>query len=257
MIIKDIYKTKEVINIENKHIRWTGEEIEKFISMYPTAPLEVLEEEFHLKRSSLNSAAHRYGVKRKRQNPAYTEDIYHNFYNEYENEFIKNNYLDMSDEEIAEVLGRSRISVKNHRNEMGLHRVQKNKISYDNTAIYVRRHNVDWKMASMKNCGFKCIISGERFDEIHHLVSLNIILKSVYNKMSFDLKTFDINKITEEKRQAFLNEFYIEQAKYPLGVCLKKDIHMQFHNVYGYGDNTVEQFYEFIKDFYPNINLNI
>ena len=243
--------------IETKHIKWTGEEIEKFISMYPTAPLDILEKEFHLKKTSLHSAAHRYGVHRIRQFKESAEDIYHNFYTEHENEFIKNNYLVMSDETMAEALGRSRQSVKNHRNEMGLHRVQKRNTAYENTSIYIRRHNVEWKKNSMKNCNFKCVLSGDRFDEIHHLVSLNTILESTYNKLSIDPELFDINKIEEDNKIQFLEEFYKEQSKYPLGVCLRKDIHMHFHNIYKYGDNTVEQFYEFAKEFYPGVKLNI
>lgn len=32
---------------------------------------------------------------------------------------------------------------------------------------------------------------------------------------------------------------------------------MQLHNIYGYGNNTKEQFDEFVNKFYPNITFNI
>ena len=162
----------------------------------------------------------------------------------------------MSDDEMANILGRSKSSIKNHRVLMGIYRTQKGSINYENVAIYVRRHNKQWKQDSMVNCSFRCIVTGERFDEIHHLVSLNTILNNVYTKLNIDKEAFDINATDEQHRHSFMQAVYEEQTKYPLGVCLCKDVHCQFHNQYGYGDNTIEQFEEFLHINYPGIQLN-
>ena len=38
-------------------------------------------------------------------------------------------------------------------------------------------------------------------------------------------------------------------SNYPLGVCVRKDIHDLFHNIYGSGGNTEEQWNKFYEDF--------
>ena len=88
------------------------------------------------------------------------------YYSEQEEAFILNNYQNMSDDEMANILGRSKSSIKNHRSLMGIYRTQRGNINYENVAIYVRRHNKQWKHDSMINCSFRCVVTGERFDEI-------------------------------------------------------------------------------------------
>ena len=39
---------------------------------------------------------------------------------------------------------------------------------------------------------------------------------------------------------------------HPLGVCLRRDIHIEFHRIYGNGHNTKEQFDEFVKNYKNN-----
>ena len=179
------------------------------------------------------------------------------YYSQEEEDFIKNNYRNMSDEEMGSILGRSKSSIKNHRALMGIYRMQKENTNYENVNIYVRRHNQQWKKDSMVNCGFSCIVTNDRFDEIHHLVSLNIILQNVYSYLNINKDTFDINSLSNKEKDYFMECVYKEQSKYPLGICLKKNIHCQFHNQYGYGDNTIEQFEEFLHTNYPNIKLNL
>ena len=46
-----------------------------------------------------------------------------------------------------------------------------------------------------------------------------------------------------------LNCFREIQSTYPLGICLTKEIYYLFHSIYGYGNNTEEQWNEFVENF--------
>lgn len=246
--IGSIHSRLEQIS-DSKRQYWSAEEDNLLRSVYEIWPLDDTVELFpNRTRHAIIARAIKLNLH------AYVDTKY---YSEQEEEFILNNYQNMSDDEMASILGRSKSSIKNHRALMGIYRTQRGNINYENVAIYVRRHNKQWKQDSMINCSFRCIVTGKRFDEIHHLVSLNTILNNVYSKLGIDKETFDINTLDEQQRDGFMRVVYEEQSKYPLGVCLCKDIHCQFHNQYGYGDNTILQFEEFLQTNYPNIKLYI
>ena len=223
---------------------WSTEEDDILKALYNTMPAQEIADILgNRSRNAVVTHAITLGLKGYKPYHEYTNDEY---------EFIKRNYQIMSDQEIADILGHPRASVKNHRNKIGYHRTDRTKTKYDDTSIYVRRHNKEWKMKSIRQCGFKCVLSDGRFSDIHHLVSMNTILKDTYDKLGIDGEVFDINVLCQKDRDDFLNAYYEEQSKHPLGVCLDHNIHMHFHMEYGYGDNTPEQFYEFVERFYPS-----
>lgn len=79
-----------------------------------------------------------------------------------------------------------------------------------------------WALEVKKIYNFQCFLTGTSDDlQSHHLEG--------WSK-------------SEEKRYDVSN-----------GVCLAKPVHKQFHNIYGLGDNTTEQFEQFILDFYPHV----
>ena len=123
--------------------------------------------------------------------------------------------------------------------------------SFDKAGVivnFIRRNNSDWKKNSMVDCGYKCVLSGERFDEIHHLYGFNLILEETFETMQINIKS-DINDYTHDEMMDILKCFREIQSKYPLGVCLTKEIHNLFHSQYGYGNNTIEQWNEFVNNY--------
>jgi hypothetical protein len=114
------------------------------------------------------------------------------------------------------------------------------------TGIYphLRNHILDWKKESMKQSGFKCVITGKRFDDIHHLHGFDLILKEALNNLCINYK--DLSKdYSEEELNKLTDEVNLLHEKYGAGICLISCVHTLFHNLYKCGNNTKEQFEEF------------
>ena len=112
------------------------------------------------------------------------------------------------------------------------------------TRKYLRRKMYDWKKQSMMACNYKCDITGNRFDDIHHLYGFDKILQEVLENTKVELKEI-ISEYTNEELLMLEEECVKLHEKYGLGVCLTREMHELFHKEYGYGNNTPEQYYEF------------
>lgn len=168
-------------------------------------------------------------------------------YSKEESQFIIDNWKTMSDEEMERYLHKLPRSVKGKRLSLGLFRT-KEESSYNDLSEYVRKNNLEWKAKSMIHCGYKCVLTGKRFDDIHHIYGLNLILNETLNELHIAIKE-SINDYTDKELKNILDNFRLKQSEYPVGVCLSKNVHMLFHNTYGYGNNTQDQWDEFVKDF--------
>ena len=95
----------------------------------------------------------------------------------------------------------------------------------------------------------KCILTKERTHSlvVHHLKSFNTIL---------DEASYNTGIPVLQKLADYENEEYIQLTNEVIrlhdvnnGVTLTKEIHDLFHEIYGRGDNTPEQFKEFTRRF--------
>lgn len=161
-------------------------------------------------------------------------------------EFIKNNWKAMNDEEIGNILNRTKHAICDKRCQLGLLRVSEES-SYNNLSEFVRRNNIEWKKDSMENSNYKCMFTQERFDDIHHVYGLNLILNEVLLHLNIEIKD-KIEDYSNNELESILYTFRLFQSKYPLGVCLKKEIHNEFHSLYGFGNNTIDQWHEFVNN---------
>ena len=121
---------------------------------------------------------------------------------------------------------------------------------------YLRSSLLKWKRDSMKNCNYKCIITGDRFEDIHHLYSFSNILFESLNELNFQLYK-DINNYTITELKILEKKVLEVHYRYPLGVCITNNIHKLFHLIYGRVNNTPEQWEEFVsKKLYQEVINN-
>lgn len=110
--------------------------------------------------------------------------------------------------------------------------------------VHLRRFIKPWKDDSMKDCNYKCIVTGGKFDNVHHLFNFSFILEETVKIVNLPVYE-QINKYTNEELKLIEDTCMNLHYEYGLGVCLRKDIHKLFHDLYGYTNNNLEQFEEF------------
>lgn len=102
-----------------------------------------------------------------------------------------------------------------------------------------------WKIDSMEACGYKCVITGERFDVIHHIVPFYDILAEVFDELGIDMRN-KIGDYSEEEFELIVEKMLEVHYRYPLGACLKREYHLEFHDIYGYIGATEDNFKEYL-----------
>jgi len=115
---------------------------------------------------------------------------------------------------------------------------------------FLRRSLLQWKNDSIINCNYKCVLSGDRFNDIHHLYSFESIIKDTLLETNLELKS-NISHYSQDELLLLSDKCLEIHYRHPLGVCLKQNIHILFHNLYGYKNNNEKQFEEF-KQRYNN-----
>jgi len=111
---------------------------------------------------------------------------------------------------------------------------------------HLRMSIMPWKRDSKKYCNYKCVITGERFDIVHHLYGFDLILDETMRLENLPVYE-NITDYTADEMKRLEKRCLDLHYKYGFGVCLTKDMHKKFHAIYNYGKNTPEQFEEFLR----------
>jgi DNA-directed RNA polymerase subunit RPC12/RpoP len=114
---------------------------------------------------------------------------------------------------------------------------------------FLRENITEWKEDSMIFCNYKCVLTGDYFDNIHHLTPFKDIVYEAMNLLELEIKQ-NIMDYTEDTRKQIINEVKDLHIKYGCGLCLCKEIHKLFHDTYNYTNFSKEDFSEFIKRYF-------
>ena len=119
------------------------------------------------------------------------------------------------------------------------------------SALYqeLRRNLKQWKIDSVENSNYVSLLTGKRFNDIHHLYSFDNIVKDTLSETRLPLYD-DISFYSDEEIKLLVDKCLEIHYRHPLGVCLEERYHAKFHEEFGYGGNTEEQFYEFLDNYY-------
>ena len=111
--------------------------------------------------------------------------------------------------------------------------------------IYLRDYIKPWKKYSMKYSNYKSVISEKPFKHIHHVnKNFSEILELTFKISNIEIKE-TIVEYTSEELEKLEKICLMLHYLFGPGVCLTEEEHKLFHKIYGYGNNTKEQFEEF------------
>ncbi len=235
---------------KSKH--WTEDEEKILIENYPIKTIDEISKLLpNRSRNGIMGKAKSMGLK----NFAYLSQKY----SLEQKQFIADNFQKLTDEEMAVILGKSIFGIQTQRQKMGLYVIAKGYTGYENLAKLLRGHIQQWKIKSMESCNYQCVITGSKDFDIHHIYSFNQIFREameyVENKYNI-ICSNEISDYTEDQLNIIIKAFQDIHSKYPLGVCIRSDIHALFHKIYGSGSNTQSQWDRFMNDLNSGIYKN-
>lgn len=233
----------------SKSRNWTKSEIDIMYKYYPNEPVdEVVKRLPKRSRTSVISKAMGLGIK------SYSTILYQ-WTNE-EKDYLSKNWKNMSDNQLSNVLKKDVRAIKDKRLDMGFVRCNHyNKATYDNLSKFLRGNIGSWKSESMEQCNYMCILTQSKDFAIHHLYSFSQIVSQTIEDNNIELKE-KFNEYTKEELIYILEKFIELHNQYPLGVCVRKDIHDLFHRIYG-TTTTPEMWNDFVNNYKKgNIQIN-
>lgn len=226
----------------SKDDSWTGEENDILKNNYGLMPLDdVCKLLPNRSKEAIICHAKIFGIK----------GYYYNEYkwNKEQDEYLINNWEEQSDEEIGKVLGKKRMAIKTRRNYLGLYRCRKDHANYENINKLLRGQIYVWKKDSIEACDYKCVLTGSKDFQVHHLYPMCRIIDDMCNNPDYTLPDKELEDCSNDEILYIIECFKKEHDKQPLGVCVRKDIHELYHKLYGKYSNSINQWNRFVIDY--------
>lgn len=127
----------------------------------------------------------------------------------------------------------------------------------------LRRDIIDWKKDSSAFCNYKCIFTGDRFQNIHHIISFNSLVDKALDITHLERRS-KISDYSNEEYENLKSCLIDLHNKTLFGACLCGELHELFHKEYTYYDSTIDDFMDFTRkivngdydDYFTKNNLN-
>lgn len=219
---------------------WSDEEIEILKQNYHKSSIDEMMSLLPGRtRASIRGQARRYNLSSRFY-------LNHN-YSAQENQYIVDHYLTDSNEEMASVLNRTANGIAQHMLILDLHR-PRNLDGYSDVYAYIRSCLAPWRDNYRQECGFTCRLSGSNSNiVVHHIRGFGLILAEAMDNIDFPLYE-KVSEYSQSQLNDLFDEYMQLQTSYNQYICITEPIHKQFHRIYGYGNNTLEQWNEFMKN---------
>lgn len=242
-------KDKDNGSCKVKRQAWTDEEIKIIKDNYSIHDISYVQTLLSSRsKNAIILMANKLGVPSfNKMNAAWTNE---------EEQYIRDNWELEPDKIMAIKLNKTQRSVQWKRLELELYRRDMNSNTYTSLSKYLRGQNQKWKKDSMKNCDYKCVLTGSKNFEIHHLYGVSNMIEDIFVQNNIMYKE-NLSDYTDEELSFILDKFLEIQSSYPLGECIDKKLHILFHSLYGQYYNTQEQWNRFKNDYLKGVYKNI
>lgn len=113
------------------------------------------------------------------------------------------------------------------------------------TYTELRSDTKDWQNESMEFCNYRCVVTDNDFDNIHHTTPFKDIVNYSFKNIGLEVKekVSDYNHNDFERLRLELKALHV---CFGYGACLSKEVHKLFHDNYGYTNFTPYDFLDFI-----------
>lgn len=167
----------------------------------------------------------------------------------YENGYINPNYGKKPSEETRQKMRDNHADFSGDKNPMyGVHLYGELNYNWKNgitpISVYLRGYTNSWVKQCLQKTNGLCELTKKTCCDVHHLFSFNQIVVLAHEINNIQIKP-QIKNYTEEELQLLKNYIAEWHKDTTNGVVLCEEVHKLFHQNYGYGNNTPEQFEEF------------
>lgn len=185
----------------------------------------------------------------------YSKFYIENIYTDQENLYLRNNYLSMTNKGLALELNRSEGAIAQRLLILNLYRPKEyKKDGYKDLTAFVRSKLYFWKNDIREYYNYTCQVTGSRTNiVVHHIRSFNLLFSETMELLEFPVFD-DFSDYSDDQLDTFVNKFLEIQEYYGEYICITEPIHKQFHDLYGYGNNTIEQWNDYIKNYHIKHN---